>query len=104
VTSIVLDPNSPRDARTLYAGVFEAGVYKSTDSGKTWTLKKAGLGHPDNLRVYCVIRHRDGTLFAAICARRSAAGRPLQPEGVGLYRSNDGAETWEKINESRPLL
>ena len=26
------------------------------------------------------------------------------PEGVGLYRSRDGAETWEKINASQPLL
>ncbi len=26
------------------------------------------------------------------------------PEGVGLYRSKDKAETWEKINASKPLL
>lgn len=104
VTSLVLDPKSPKNSRTLYASVFEQGVYKSTDDGKTWTLKKAGLGHPDNLRVYRVILHRDGTLFAVICARRPAAGRPLMPEGVGLYRSKDGAQTWEKINTSKPLL
>ena len=101
VTSIVLDPRSPKDARTLYAGVFDEGVFKSTDDGKTWTLKKNGLGHPDNLRVYRVILHRDGTLFAIICAKRPAAGKPLMSEGVGLYRSKDGAETWEKINASQ---
>jgi hypothetical protein len=28
VTSIVLDPKSPKNARTLYAALFEAGVYK----------------------------------------------------------------------------
>jgi photosystem II stability/assembly factor-like uncharacterized protein len=104
VTSIVLDPRSPKSARTLYAGVFEEGVYKSTDSGVTWTLKKHGLGHPDNMRVYRVSWHADGTLFAIICARRPAGGKPLAPEGVGLYRSKDGAETWEKINASQPLL
>jgi hypothetical protein len=72
VTSIVLDPTSPKNARTLYAGVFDEGVFKSTDDGKTWTLKKTGLGHPDNMRVYRVILHRDGTLFAVICAKRPA--------------------------------
>ncbi len=70
VTSIVLDPRSAKGARTLYAGVFDAGVFKSTDDGQTWTLKKNGLGHPNNMRVYRVILHADGTLFASICAKR----------------------------------
>jgi photosystem II stability/assembly factor-like uncharacterized protein len=104
VTSIVLDPNSPKEARTLYAGVFDEGVCKSTDSGKTWTLKKNGLGHPDNMRVSRLILHRDGTLFAMICAKRPAPGKPLLGQGVGLYRSKDGAQTWEKVNAARPLL
>ncbi len=104
VTSIVLDPRSPSNARTLYAGVFLEGVYKSTDDGKTWTLKKNGLGHPLNMRVSRVILHQDGTLFAMICAMRPAQGKPLMSEGVGLYRSKDGAENWEKVNTSQLFL
>jgi photosystem II stability/assembly factor-like uncharacterized protein len=104
LTSIVLDPQSAREARTLYAGVFMEGVYKSTDDGKTWTLKKQGLGHPKNLRVYRVILHQDGTLFAIICAKRAAYGKPFLSEGVGLYRSTDSAETWEKVNGSQVFL
>jgi len=104
VTSIVLDPRSRPNQRTLYAGVFMEGVYKSTDNGRTWTLKKNGLGHPKNMRVYRVILHKDGTLFAIVCAKRPAAGEPLMSEGVGLYRSRDGAETWEKVNASRLFL
>ncbi len=104
VTSIVLDPKSPKNARTLYAGVFDAGVYKSTDDGKTWTLKKNGLGHPDNMRVYRVVLHQDGTLFAIICARRAGPRKPLLPEGVGLYCSRDAGESWEKVNASKLFL
>jgi len=104
VTSIVLDPHSPRGARTLYAGVFDEGVYKSIDDGNTWRLKKTGLGDPKNMRVSRVVLHADGTLFAMVCAKRPAQGRPLISEGVGLYRSIDRAETWEKVNASRLLL
>lgn len=104
VTSIALDPRSPNNSRTLYAGVFSQGVYKSTDDGKTWTLKKTGLGHPLNMRVSRVLLHPDGTLFAMICAKRPGPREPLMSEGVGLYRSTDAAETWQKVNQSQRFL
>jgi photosystem II stability/assembly factor-like uncharacterized protein len=104
VTSIVLDPKSPKNARTLYAGVFDEGVYKSTDDGQTWTLKRTGLGSPENRRVYRVTLHPDGTLFAIICAKRAGPGKPLTSDGVGLFRSVDGAETWEKATASKTFL
>lgn len=104
VTSVVVDPKSAKGARTLYAGVFNEGVFKSSDDGRTWAPKMNGLGALQNMRVSRVLLHGDGTLFAIICARRPSAGKPLMSEGVGLYRSTDSAEMWEKINASQPLL
>ncbi len=102
--SIVLDPKSPPATRTLYAAVYDHGVYKSTDGGDTWALKSRGLGAPENLRVCRVQLHRDGTLFALITGMRIPDGGPFTPQGVGLYRSTDGAESWERITESCLLL
>ena len=100
--SIVLDAASPPEGRTLYASLFERGVYRSTDGGKTWRHASRGLGHPQNMRCCRLCLHRDGTLFVLVTAKRTDAGT-YTSNGVGLYRSADRGETWSKINESQPL-
>ena len=103
ITSVVVDPKSPRGGRTLYASAFEAGVFKSTDGGRTWTKASSGLGAPGvNVRACRLILHRDGTLFCLVTALRK--DRRFVAEGPGLYRSPDGGRTWEWINRSNPLL
>lgn len=103
VTSIVVDPRSPKGKRTLYASVFEAGVFKSDDDGGTWVKKSKGLGAPEkNMRACRLILHKDGTLFCLVTALLQ--DDRFQPEGPGLYRSQDGGESWELINASHPLL
>ncbi len=101
VTSIVVDPNSSQGNRTLYAAVFGQGVYKSTDDGGTWTNKSSGLGASSNMRVSRVLLHPDGTLFAMVTAR--LADGSFQSDGVGLYRSTDGGDSWTRITNA-PLL
>jgi len=39
-----------------------------------------------------------------VCAKRGETSKGFMSEGVGLYRSNDGAETWNPINRSQPFL
>ncbi len=41
--SVVFDPTSPPDRRVLYASLFEKGVYKSSNGGKTWAAANQGL-------------------------------------------------------------
>ncbi len=66
------------------------GIYKSTDAGKTWTH----LGLRDSQQIPAlVIDPRDpNRIFAAVL------GHPYGPnEERGIFRSNDGGQTWEKI-------
>ena len=103
ITSVIVDPKSPKRTRTLYASAFEDGVYKSTDGGQTWVRKSQGLGAPGvNMRVCRLILHPDGTLFCAVTGLRK--DDQFVAEGPGLYRSTDGAETWQQTNRSQPLL
>jgi photosystem II stability/assembly factor-like uncharacterized protein len=99
---VVVDRSSPRDSRVLYASVWEHGVFKSVDGGKTWAERAKGIGGDARNRRCCrLILHDDATLFCLVTALR-AAGRFVR-DGVGLYRSRDGGETWEWINRSHPL-
>ena len=40
MTSVAVDPTSPKNARTLYASVFDEGVLKSTDDGSRGRSRK----------------------------------------------------------------
>jgi len=99
--SVILDPTSPKDRRVLYASLFEKGVYKSTDGGKTWAQASQGLGHPQNMRCCKLCRGPDGTLFVLITAKKMSGQLTL--DGVGLYRSTDAAATWSKLSGSLKL-
>lgn len=65
----------------IYAGIEQGGVLKSTDAGATWTITHDGV-HPD---VHALAVHPDDpqVVFAAT--------------GGGVYRSTDGAGTWEHL-------
>lgn len=85
ITSVILDPKSPKAGRTLYASAFEDGVYKSTDGGTSWAKASKGLGAPGiNVRACRIILHSDGTLFCLVTASgRIASTSPKDPASIG---------------------
>jgi photosystem II stability/assembly factor-like uncharacterized protein len=99
--SVVVDPRSSPERRTLYASIFEHGVFKSTDGGKSWNRTSDGLGSPINMRVCRLQLHRDGSLFVLITGKKQ--NNAFVREGAGLYRSGDGGGHWKLITASRPL-
>jgi photosystem II stability/assembly factor-like uncharacterized protein len=99
VTSIILDPTSPENARVLYVTVCGYGVYRSADSGKHWTKKSSGLGVHGNMQTYMIRRWKDGTLYCSITLGAKRGG-DTPADDAGLYISDDGAETWKKISSS----
>jgi len=94
-THVLLDPTSPAGSRTLYACGFGRGVYKSTDNGKTWTLKNQGI-EKDQPFAWRIVRTDDGTLYLIVACRAMKAPVGSTTDGA-LYKSTDGAETWTKV-------
>ena len=102
-----LDPSNPR---VLYAAIWQAqrypyqlssggedsGIWKSVDGGDTWTELTRKPGLPKD----------------TILGKIGICSSPARPERVwalveavngGLFRSEDGGETWEKVNEEAKL-
>jgi photosystem II stability/assembly factor-like uncharacterized protein len=95
VTHVLLDPSSPVGARTLYACMFGHGVYKTTDGGRTWSLKNDGLPGTQPF-AWRLTRTSSGRLYL-IVARRSENGR-IGDDGDGaVYVSDDGADHWTRV-------
>ena len=103
-TCIVLDPKSKPGNRTLYAAVYNKGVFKSTDDGKTWSLKNKGIG--DNTCAFELTLAQNGVLFLTVCPTPSFSTDPADSGFYSgdVYRSTDGAETWTKLKVSDGLL
>lgn len=79
-----------RHTWSLLAGGPEAGIYKSTDAGKTWRRLKRGLpsGHMGKIGL-AVTAADPSRVYATIEAHRHERG---------FYRSHDEGETWSKRN------
>ena len=94
-TDIVVDPKSSPSARVLYVTGFGRGVFKSADGGQTWTAKNQGLPPVEPL-TWRMAMDRDGILYV-VTIRGSQDGNYGNDQDGWLFRSRDGAETWEKV-------
>jgi len=96
MTHILIDPQSDKESRILYACAFGKGVYKSTDGGKTWMLKNKGILGNEPFAWQITRRDKDGALFLVV-SRRSHDGSIGNDKDGALYMSLDGAENWIPI-------
>ncbi|HEY3917245.1 MAG TPA: hypothetical protein VGL83_05610 [Stellaceae bacterium] len=74
----------PRDPRVIYVGVEQAGLFKTTDGGRTWR-ELDSYSKPDD------DSYRD---VHQIVLRPNHPDELYMTTGMGLYRSTDGGETW----------
>jgi photosystem II stability/assembly factor-like uncharacterized protein len=103
---LVLDPGNPRK---LYAATWEAarkpwtiqsggpgsGIHKSVDGGDSWRLLESGL--PEGVK---------GKIGLAVSPVRPERVYALieASENAGLYRSDDGGESFEYVNSDPRLV
>jgi len=77
----------------------ERGIFRTTDGGKTWEkvlYKDENTGGID----VAFDPHNAHILFASLWeARRSPWGLSSGGPGSGIYRSNDGGNTWKLLEE-----
>jgi photosystem II stability/assembly factor-like uncharacterized protein len=90
-THILIDPSSPVDNRTIYVCAFGMGVYKSVDGGTRWEDASSGLGA--NRNAWRITRTPEGVLYLVVV--RGGSESNVIPGAI--YRSTDGAASWENL-------
>ena len=80
----------------------ERGIYKSTDRGKSWkkVLFESDMSGGIDLVLDPV---QPNTLYASLWHRiRFPWSDPVPGDGGGIYKSDDGGETWKRLDNGLP--
>ena len=100
VNALVVDP---RDPDTVYAMTsshesdVSEGLYKTTDGGLSWNEANRGLRHKETNDIQIDPLNPD-VLYLAMDVPRFIQGTLL----AGVYKSTDGAATWQPVSEGLP--
>lgn len=96
IHSIEVDP---RDSRRIWIGISCAGVYESTDDGATWAIRNQGL-KADFLPNPDAETGHDPHFIMACAAQPDVI---WMQNHCGIFRTTDGAASWEMISEKGTL-
>ncbi|OGV72720.1 MAG: hypothetical protein A3K19_02780 [Lentisphaerae bacterium RIFOXYB12_FULL_65_16] len=96
IFTLLIDPRSPRERRTLYAGEITGGVYKSDDGGRSWHAQSEGL--PENSRAVkqIVMDPADPKCLFLAAGAHYRADTKKREKGY-LARTLDGGAHWEVV-------
>jgi photosystem II stability/assembly factor-like uncharacterized protein len=121
-TELVMDPGNPEVLYTAFyhrlrrpyhfeSGGPNGGIFKSTDGGKTWVKLTQGLPAGATGRIGLAVYRSNPRIVMAIIEhgvqprQGDADYNNLSVLGSGIYRSEDGGQTWKYLNRynNRPF-
>lgn len=82
----------------------DRGVYKTTDGGKTWNAILTIDEHTGVNDILIDPRNPDVLYAAAFQRRRHVFTYVSGGPGSGMYKTKDGGQTWDKINNGLPTV
>ena len=111
---LLMDPKNPkilyvamyhrlRQPWRFHSGGEQGGIYKSTDSGKSWTKLTNGLPGGDTGRIGLAIYKKNPKIVMALVEAEQT--NDLSKPGSGVYRSENGGKSWTYVNtyNNRPF-
>jgi len=85
---------STDDRRRLWVGISAAGTFRSDDRGETWTPQNAGVAADFMPDPYPEV----GQCVHKLLSHPARPERLWQQNHCGVYRSDDGGRTWERLD------
>lgn len=99
IADLVISPGLQHD-KTMFASVRGMGVYKSADGGDNWSAVNHGLDVIDAWKGKVLHGIHINDLFMAISPDYGKDQTLFAASSNGLYKTDDGARSWSKVNGS----
>jgi hypothetical protein len=86
---------NPQDPKTVYAGTWGRGVFKSIDGGASWDVVNSGLPtDPRFIESLAIDPQNPSTVYAVI----GQLGTPASNGRAGVFKSMDAGASWGDVN------